>query len=152
MKWILLQYELPNEPSKYRVWLWRRLKKQSAYKLLDGLYCLPYTASSLERFNWISVEIEKMGGKAMLWASEALLAGQEQEIIREKTQVTKKQYEILYDEIINMKKEEISIKQFDEFSKRWADIKWHDTKGHPLGEEIRKLLTEIRILKRRNLK
>ncbi|MCK5812139.1 MAG: hypothetical protein KAG94_04530 [Clostridiales bacterium] len=152
MKWILLQYELPNEPSKYRVGIWRRLKKQNAYKLLDGLYCLPYTDSSLERFNWISADIEKMGGKAMLWASDALLQGQEAEIIKKKTKAIKMQYEKLYEKINEISKDEITMSMFKEFSRQWADIKWHDPVGDPLGESIKDLLTKIRIMIRRNEK
>ncbi len=152
MKWILIQYELPNEPSKYRVWLWRRLKKQNAYKLLDGLYCLPLTDSSLERFNWICVEIEKMGGKAMLWSADALLPGQEEEIIKQKIKVVKKRYKSLLDEIEKLNKENITIKQIEELSRKWADIKWHDPKDHPLGETIRELLTNMKIAARRKLK
>ena len=152
MKWILLQYELPNEPSKYRVWVWRRLKKQSAYKLIDGLYCLPFSDNSLERFNWICVEIEKMGGKAMLWASEALLPGQEEEITQQQSKIVEQRYKLLYDEIKKNKKENITMPQLEDFSCKWADIRWHDTIGHPLGEVIRGLLTEIRISVRRNIK
>ncbi|MCD6322684.1 MAG: hypothetical protein J7L77_06620 [Clostridiales bacterium] len=152
MKWILIQYELPNEPSKYRVWVWRRLKKQSAYKLLDGLYCLPFTDNSLERFNWICVEIEKMGGKAMLWSSEALLPGQEAEITKKKSKIVEQRYKSLYDEIKKIGKENISKSQLENFSRKWADIMWHNPNGHPLGEVIRELLTEIRVLARRNLK
>ena len=149
MKWLLLQYELPNEPSKYRVGIWRRLKKQSAFKLLDGLYCLPYTDNSLERFNWICSEIEEMGGKAMLWASEALLAGQEAEITKEKEKVIRKQYETLYKEIINSMKADFTEEHLEALSKIWADIKWHDSIGHPLGDIVKELLTKMRISIRR---
>lgn len=136
MKWLMIQYTLPSSPSKYRVYVWRKLKKLGACPLLDGLYVLPASERSLERFVWLNAEIREMNGNAMLWEAESLLPGQE-ELIRTRLQdEIQNRYLALKQEIDAFAGPEADHPTVSAWSRQWADIRWHDWFGHPLGTEL----------------
>ena len=41
LEWVLLAYRLPREPSTPRIAVWRKLRRQGAVQVLDGLVALP---------------------------------------------------------------------------------------------------------------
>ena len=81
MQWILFQYNVPNKPSKLRVYVWRKLKAIRAEQLTEGFYALPLMDKTLEQLEWLCAEVEEMGGTAVLWKSECLSQKQESELI-----------------------------------------------------------------------
>jgi hypothetical protein len=144
MKWLLFQYELPSSPSKCRVYVWRKLKKFGACPLLDGLYVLPASKRSLERFNWLCAEVQEMHGSTMLWEAASLLPTQEEELRSRFDELVQGRYMALKQKLTNYQQENIDPETIKEWSREWADIRWHDWFEHPLGTETLELLNKVR--------
>jgi hypothetical protein len=67
MRWAILIYHLPREPSRHRVAVWRRLKTLGALYLQDGVAALPEDAVTREQLEWLQIRIREAGGEATLW-------------------------------------------------------------------------------------
>ena len=66
-RWLILIYQLPREPSRHRVAVWRRLKTLGALYLQDGAAVLPEDAVTREQLEWLQLRIREAGGEATLW-------------------------------------------------------------------------------------
>jgi len=69
IKWLVINYNLPTEPSRHRVAVWRGLKKIGAVNIQQSMWILP---GSEENHLWllkISQEIEANKGDALLMES-----------------------------------------------------------------------------------
>ncbi|GAA3324924.1 hypothetical protein GCM10020331_054720 [Ectobacillus funiculus] len=83
-EWLHLVYKIPRNPSKIRVYVWRKLKKLGAVLLHDSVWCLPsHPKKTKEQFQWLTVEIQELGGEASLWESQLVLGMNEESIIKE---------------------------------------------------------------------
>lgn len=77
MKWVLLVYRLPREPSTPRIALWRRLRRLGVAKIADGVVALPLDARTKEQLEWLADSVVEQGGQATTWVAEAGSAAQE---------------------------------------------------------------------------
>jgi len=64
--WLLLLYALPTPRNAERVNLWRKLRKMGAVPLETSGYVLPDRPAHLERFQWLSKQLQDAGGQATL--------------------------------------------------------------------------------------
>jgi hypothetical protein len=62
-----LIYQLPREPSRHRVAVWRKLKALGALYLQNGAVVLPEDATTREQLEWLQLRIREAGGEATLW-------------------------------------------------------------------------------------
>lgn len=69
VRWVLLAYRLPREPSTPRTALWRRLRRLGAAQVLDGLAALPETDTTREQLDWLAQEVVDAGGEASVWVA-----------------------------------------------------------------------------------
>lgn len=125
MQWILFQYNVPNKPSKLRVYVWRKLKAIRAEQLVEGFYALPLTDKTLEQFEWLCAEVQEMGGTAVLWKSECLSQKQESELITR----FQDRAGLSYDKIQELLVEKPDSEQgtwLDSIIKQYADTRYHD--------------------------
>lgn len=80
VRWVLLAYRLPREPSTPRIALWRKLKRLGAVQLLDGLVALPLDGRNREQLEWLADEVVEAGGEAAIWVGELASRAQEREL------------------------------------------------------------------------
>lgn len=80
LKWVLLAYRLPREPSTPRINLWRSLRRLGVAQLGDGLVTLPADARTIEALEWVAEEVTAAGGDASLWVAEAASGAQERAV------------------------------------------------------------------------
>jgi hypothetical protein len=66
-RWLILIYNLPREPSRHRVAVWRKLKSLGALYLQDGVAALPEDAVTREQLEWLQLRVREAGGRATLW-------------------------------------------------------------------------------------
>lgn len=64
--WIALGYNVPINPSKNRVYVWRKLKEFGAGYFKQGVAILPMNSQSVAQFRSLAVRIREMGGEATL--------------------------------------------------------------------------------------
>jgi len=67
IRWLILIYHLPREPSRHRVAVWRKLKTLGALYLQDGAAALPDDAVIREQLEWLQLRVREAGGAATLW-------------------------------------------------------------------------------------
>jgi len=74
MGWVLLTYQLPTEPSRARVTVWREVRRSGALHLQQAVVAFPDTPefrSEADRFARVVAEV---GGKTLAFGGEPLAA------------------------------------------------------------------------------
>jgi DNA-binding transcriptional regulator PaaX len=66
-RWLILIYQLPREPSRHRVAVWRKLKTLGALYLQNGAAALPEDSTTREQLEWLQLRVREAGGEATLW-------------------------------------------------------------------------------------
>lgn len=66
MQWLILAYQVPVNPSKIRVYVWRKLKEIGATYLKPGVALLPKSPGNLVRFQILDKKIQEMNGDATI--------------------------------------------------------------------------------------
>lgn len=95
--WLLLTYKVPRAPTSSRVYVWRKLKQLGALLMNDAAWVLPSTAQTIEQFQWLTIEIQELGGEVTVWQSTLILDGTEAALVDQFTS----QVEIAYREILS---------------------------------------------------
>jgi hypothetical protein len=70
MKWTLLTYRLPPEPSRHRVAAWRELRKAGALSLQQATWAMPARRDFLEVVLKVTKLVEAAGGDALVFDAE----------------------------------------------------------------------------------
>jgi hypothetical protein len=65
MEWVVLTYRLPSEPSRYRVAVWRELRRVGALSLQQATWAVPAKPDFIEAVERAIVLVEGAGGEAM---------------------------------------------------------------------------------------
>ena len=81
--WLLLHYKLPTKPSALRVYIWRKLKRLGAILLQDAIWVLPDLPRTAEQIQWLTAEIQEMGGDAYCWKANIMMGEQAESIIQQ---------------------------------------------------------------------
>jgi hypothetical protein len=93
LRWVLLAYRVPREPSTPRIAVWRKLRRLGAVQLLDGLVALPLDARTREQLEWLADEVGESGGDAAIWTGELASRAQERALAAEMARAIAAQYE-----------------------------------------------------------
>jgi CRISPR/Cas system-associated endoribonuclease Cas2 len=68
-KWLVLNYNLPSEPSRHRVAVWRGLKKLGAVNIQQSMWILPMNEQNYGSLIKISGDIEENNGESLIMES-----------------------------------------------------------------------------------
>src|SRR6185503_7546237 len=71
--WLLLHYKLPNKPSALRVYTLRKRKRLGAILLHEAVWVLPDQPRTAEHVQWLTAEIQEMGGDVYSWKADTAL-------------------------------------------------------------------------------
>jgi len=80
-RWLILIYNLPREPSRHRVAVWRKLKSLGAIYLQDGAAALPEDAVTREQLEWLQLRVREAGGRATLWEALPNTVAENRELV-----------------------------------------------------------------------
>ena len=133
--WLLLHYKLPNKPTALRVYIWRKMKRIGAILLHDSVWVLPDLPRTAEQIQWLTAEIQEMGGEAHSWRATALLGKNDDAIKQQFTE----QVDAAYSELL--KKIKMSKSDLQDISRQYQQIAVQDFFHSKLGQEVRKKLT-----------
>ena len=136
--WLLLHYKLPNKPSALRVYIWRKLKRLGAILLHEAVWVLPDQPRTAEQVQWLTTEIQEMGGEAYSWRASTIL-GADNESIK---QQFNEQVDAVYSELL--KKLEKSRADLQEISREYQQAASQDFFHSKLGVRVREKLTSKR--------
>jgi len=133
--WLLLHYKLPNKPSALRVYTWRKLKRLGAILLHETVWVLPDLPRTAEQIQWLTAEIQEMGGEAYSWRANAILGESNDTIIQQFNQ----QVETVYSDLL--KKLEKPRADLQEISRQYQQTASQDFFHSKLGSLVREKLT-----------
>src|SRR2546427_11838557 len=83
MRWTILVYRIPANPSRLRLQIWRKLQRTGALYLQNAACILPARPDLDENMQYIAAAIEEMGGTAHLFTAKMPLPGADERIITE---------------------------------------------------------------------
>lgn len=133
-KWIMLTYKPPkSKTSAAKVALWRKLKRIGVYQVQDSVCILPFSEKNMEDFQWISSEINEMGGEASVWSIFSMTPEKEKSLRDYFITQTNNQYQKLISDCSQIDEEK-------ELRKLWAlflRIKSQDHLKSPLSVEVK---------------
>jgi hypothetical protein len=72
VRWLLLVYRVPSEPTRLRAGVWRRLKGLGAIYVQNSAAALPVSPAAERALRRLRNEIGGMGGSAFLLASDVI--------------------------------------------------------------------------------
>ena len=98
LRWVLLAYRLPREPSTPRISVWRKLKRLGVIQPLDGLVALPLDSRNREQLEWVADEVVESGGEATIWIGELASASQERELAARMSEALAAEYRTLIEQ------------------------------------------------------
>lgn len=136
--WLLLHYKLPNKPSALRVYIWRKLKRLGAILLHDAVWVLPENPRTTEQVQWLTTEIQEMGGNAYYWRANTILNEQDQAM----KQQFSEQVDAIYSDLL--KRLEKPRTDLQEFSQQYQEAAAKDFFHSKLGVLVREKLTSKR--------
>ncbi|WP_225448173.1 Chromate resistance protein ChrB [Streptacidiphilus sp. P02-A3a] len=79
VRWLVLVYKVPAEPTRLRAGVWRKIKGLGAIYLQNSVAALPQGPSAERSLRVLRNEIVEMGGSALLLGSEVLAGSAEVE-------------------------------------------------------------------------
>ena len=136
--WLLLHYKLPNKPSALRVYTWRKLKRLGAILLHEAVWVLPDSPRTAEQIQWLTAEIQEMGGEAYSWRANSILGKSDEAI----TKQFNEQVDAIYMDLL--KKLEKPGADLQELSRQYQQAAAQDFFHSKLGLQVRKKLTAKR--------
>ncbi|MCI0553312.1 MAG: ChrB protein [Anaerolineae bacterium] len=136
--WLLLHYKLPTKPSALRVYVWRKLKRLGAILLHDAVWILPDQPRTAEQVQWLTAEIQEMGGEAYSWRASTILGADNESI----TKQFNEQVDVVYSDLL--KRLEKPRADLQEISKLYQQAASQDFFHSELGLHVREKLTSRR--------
>ena len=136
--WLLLHYKLPNKPSALRVYTWRKLKRLGAILLHEAVWILPDSSRTAEQIQWLTAEIQEMGGEAYSWRANTII-GENDEVL---TQQFIEQVDAVYSDLL--KKLGKTKADLQEISRQYQQAATQDYFHSKLGYQVRDKLTSRR--------
>lgn len=134
MKWLLLIYKIPREPTAGRVFVWRKLKHLGAIALQDAAWVLPLTGRTKEQFQWLAAEITELNGEAVLWEADQLYATDTDSLRRQFQEPVESEYKEILDALKKKNRDLAALSQ------RFQEVQTRDYFVSELGRKVREKL------------
>ena len=141
-KWLVLSYNLPTEPSKHRVAVWRGLKKLGAVNIQQSMWLMTFSEENYSFLQKISQDIETNNGASLLMECSFYDEIHEQRVIS----LFNGQRDEEYRELINE-----CEKYLMELEKEISTEKFTFAELEEEEEELRKLISWHRKIEARDL-
>ena len=136
--WLLLHYKLPNKPSALRVYTWRKLKRLGAILLHEAIWVMPDQTRTAEQVQWLTAEIQEMGGDVYYWKADTALGEADQALVER----FKAQVDDVYTALL--KRLEKPRTDLEEISRQYQQAVAQDFFHSKLGIQVREKLTSKR--------
>lgn len=132
MKWLLLVYRIPRQPTSGRVYVWRKLKQLGAVALQDAVWVLPLTPRTQEQFQWLAAEISELQGESVLWQAEQVYATDSDSLRRQFEEPVEVEYQAILAGLKKKKDRDLAA-----LSRRYQETQLRDYFGSELGQRTR---------------
>jgi len=137
VRWLLLIYKVPRQPTSKRVYVWRKLRRLGAMSLQDAVWVLPMTPQTREQLQWLAAEIDELDGEATLWQSSSVLGAQEERLVRQFVAKTDAGYRQIA-AALRRRKPNAAV-----LSRRYQQVLARDYFHSELGKRVRAMLLNL---------
>jgi hypothetical protein len=114
LRWLVLIYRVPSEPSKARVAVWRDLKRLGALYLQQAACILPLAGDVPDSVEKVRAKIAEFGGSVTWFEVGPLPDEQDKEIITRFHELASKEYAEIVEECETKFAKEIEFERFRE--------------------------------------
>lgn len=152
-KWVALGYSIPINPSRNRVYVWRKLKEIGAEYFKQGVAVLPHNKKNVLRFDRLAQRITEMGGDAQLVELKFLSPRDDAALISKFRCQSDSEYSELLHECADLfaqlrqhageKFTELQTEQLRRIVKRYSLAKGRDHFQGSLSEELEEKLSKL---------
>lgn len=97
-QWLAISYRVPSEPSKNRVYVWRKLKELGAVYLQQGVAVLPQSDALLNELQALRSEVMNMGGESAVAVLSFVNQEDEDRLVREFQTLRDQEYDEIAEE------------------------------------------------------
>lgn len=91
-RWLVISYNLPTEPSRHRVSVWRALKKLGVVNIQQSMWVLPYNEENYAALLGITEEVERNDGDSLLMDCVFFDKKHEERVVGELNRVRDEEY------------------------------------------------------------
>lgn len=95
IKWVAMSYSLPAEPSKNRVYAWRKLRELGAAPVSHGIAALPKNSKKVPELVLLCERVKELGGEAAMIEMTFVSARDEQALVRKFRELSEQEYSAL---------------------------------------------------------
>ena len=148
--WLALGYNVPVNPSKNRVYVWRKLKEYGASYFRPGVAILPKTSGSLNGLRTLCTKIHDMGGEAVLADLHFIEVKDEERAVRAFHAQSQGEYMALMDDCLKLMDSirsniipDICVDSVRKVMRQYRKIKSRDYFGSGYAGEAVRLLDEL---------
>jgi hypothetical protein len=138
LKWLLLHYKIPPEPSARRVYIWRKLKRSGALFYQDAVWILPSNSRAEEQLRWLAAEILEMEGEAALWEAEMAFPRSDEALVARFTEQVDRGYQAIQEAL------EAPEPDLENLSRQYQQNKGKDYFNSQLGKRVKEALLAAR--------
>lgn len=136
--WLGISYKVPTEPSRKRVYVWRKLKDIGAVYLQQGVGLLPHSEDLLRELEQLRKEVFDMGGEAAVLSLSFLNAEDEQRLINDCRASRNQEYDEIIDKcglLIEELEHETAVSKFT-----FAEIEENEEELHKINRWLKKVI------------
>jgi hypothetical protein len=138
LKWLLLHYKIPPDPSARRVYIWRKLKRSGALFFQDAVWILPSNPRTEEQLRWLAAEILEMDGEASLWEAELAFPHQDESLVTRFNEQEDRGYQPIQDAL------QMPEADLEGLSRQYQQSKVKDYFNSELGKRVKETLLASR--------
>ncbi|MCZ8515851.1 hypothetical protein O9H85_26265 [Paenibacillus filicis] len=95
MKWIVFIYKVPSQPTKFRAYLWREIKKLGCLYLQDGVCIIPDSDDTHLFIGALAEKAQQWGGQVFTFLSSTFSKEKDQELISQFNDARNEEYKEL---------------------------------------------------------
>lgn len=136
--WLLLQYQIPPQPTARRVYVWRKLKRLGALLWQESIWILPDRPRTREQFQWLAAEIVERGGEATLWGAQLVLPAQDEALVQQFLEQSNAAYKAMLNALTKKTPDLAAL------SRQYQQAQVTDYFQAPVGRAVRKQLLSAR--------
>ena len=127
--WLAFAYQVPAEPSKARVYVWRKLKEHGAAYFKQGVALLPRSPANLTRLRALAAKINDMAGEATIAELRFVDKADEVMMIARFQDQSRSEYQALIAEMTGLRENPFSDDRAERarrLSKRYGQVRSRD--------------------------
>lgn len=140
LNWIVFIYKIPSEPTKYRAYVWREIKKLGAIYLQDGVCLIPDTDDTHLFIGDLAEKVTSFGGTEYTFLS---------------TTFSKEKDQLMIDQFNNARNDEYkelipSVDRIQEYLEEEEAWEYSDEQAKRIRDEFHKLLRQFQSIEARD--